>query len=146
MIRRRLTWARIGQMVWGWLTPPWKPTAAALTLFVVWQLRPVFQAATREFLNALLNPSNESDTWLRSFAVLAHRTIFVEVFVLCEVLLVGTIVVTLINFAIFAFSRVRKQLSQWLRERARRERPKPTMPEPIRLPCTPAGTSDTDVA
>lgn len=146
MSRRRLTWGQVGQTVWGWLTPPWKPTAAVLTLFVVWQLRPVFQAATSEFLNALLKPSTESDSWLRSFAVVAHRTIFIELFVLCEVLIMGTILVMLINFAIFAFSRVRSQLRQRLREPSRLDRRNTARPEPFRLSQTKGGKSGSDVA
>ncbi|WIG60509.1 MAG: hypothetical protein OJF49_003257 [Ktedonobacterales bacterium] len=144
-MNRRSNWQRIGQVVMGWLSPPWKPTAAALTLFVVWYLRPVLEAEANELRNALLNPLSESDGWLKSFAIVAHRTIIVELFVLCEALIIGAIVVALTNFAFFLWNRIRKGMRSE-RVAPRRERGPRNGSEPIPVSKMVGRRLDNDVA
>lgn len=151
-MNRGLTWQRVGKTIMGWLSPPWKPTATALTLIVVWYLRTVLEALANELRNALLNPLSESDTWLRSFAVAAHRAVFVEMFVLCEILIIGAIVVALTNFIFAICNRIRKGLGRLRNHDPKARTARPTRRgrakqlEPIRLPQSHEHAPDDDAA
>lgn len=110
-------WQKLVNRFLRWLKTPWKVTATALAGLVVWYILPILQALAEEVLRALENPNAEPDSWLKPIATFAHRALFVEVIVFCEIVLVGAIVLVATKFIFGIANYIVKMLRQWRRTR-----------------------------
>ncbi len=129
-------WQRLWKRLVDWVTTPWKVTATALAGLVIWYTRPILETLANEVLHALENPSSEPDDWLKPIATWAHRTFFVELIVVCEVVLVGTIILLITKFAFYIAAYIRRSLRKWQRtqssKRTQRDQRQPQQPTPTK--------------
>lgn len=108
-------WEPLGKRILGWLTSPWKPTATVLAGLAVWYVHPILQSLAEEVLRALADPNSETDQWLRPIAAFSHRVLFVEFILICEIVLVGAIVVLGTKFAFYVANYILKSIRRWQR-------------------------------
>lgn len=108
---------KLGQSVMNWLTTPWKVTATAVAGLVIWYTRPILQTVAEEVLRAIENPNTEPDGWIKPVAEFAHRAMFVEIVVVCEIVLVGTIILLATKFAFYLATYIMNSLRKLPRAR-----------------------------